>query len=300
MGRALRIVLPVLFGLLPSVALAQAKPDTLPSGATLQVTPTLPATVSDMVLADVQTKPMLLDEFIDNLRKLTDGKLNITMLTTTQSSLVTMPALKMHNVRVGQLLELIAKVRPGIDLTKADGPGEVYFVSCYAIANPNEVLLRQFSTDSVIRWRASVMRGAGRFKGENAQIEAEKEARNQLLTLIQQSLSLGSGQAAPTLQVHEETGVLLFKGTPEQGEIVENTLKLLASPPQSNREEDVNRMQEIARRAQEETVQQGARIKALEVRIEAEQANAMNLLRENERLKIRLEAAQTPGPTTKN
>jgi hypothetical protein len=80
---------------------------------------------------------------------------------------------------------------------------------------------------------------------------AGKEALNQVLSLIKATMAQAteSGTAGPTLQLHEETQTLIFKGTPAQREALESVLAAL--PTRSPAVNEVNKWKSTAQAVEE-------------------------------------------------
>jgi hypothetical protein len=135
---------------------------------------------------------------------------------------------------------------------------------------------------------------------------AEKEALDQVLSLVKAAVTQvgqGGANAAPLLQVHPETQTLIFKGSSEQRDAVEDVLGALAPESQQRDMRQENRLKQAAddhmrlQRQMNEVREQSAnqvaelqkRLQEAEVRSKELQDAQMKHLAEAERAKIRLE-----------
>jgi len=131
-----------------------------------------------------------------------------------------------------------------------------------------------------------------------------------VLSLVKAALSQvgqGGGNPPPVLQVHPETQTLIFKGSSEQRDAVEDVLAALAPEGQRG---DNNQQAELRKQAAEErrklqaqlnSVQEQAavqvadlqkKLQEAEVRLKETQSQEMQRVAEAERAKIRLEEQQ--------
>jgi hypothetical protein len=129
---------------------------------------------------------------------------------------------------------------------------------------------------------------------------AGKEALNQVLSLIKATMAQAteSGTAAPTLQLHEETQTLIFKGTPAQREALESVLGAL--PTRSPAVNEANKWKSTAQAAEEkyrieltrrERAAEDARMEADRLRklLEDREQQSIKQAQDIERLRVRLE-----------
>jgi hypothetical protein len=139
---------------------------------------------------------------------------------------------------------------------------------------------------------------------------AGKEALSQVLSLIKATMAQAteSGTAAPTLQLHEETQTLIFKGTPVQREALESVLGAL--PTRSPAVNEANKWKTTAQATEEryrlelsrrERLAEDARMEADRLRklLEDHEQQSIKQAQELERLRVRLEEIEkqkkTPG-----
>jgi hypothetical protein len=129
---------------------------------------------------------------------------------------------------------------------------------------------------------------------------AGKEALNQVLSLIKATMAQAteSGTAAPTLQLHEETQTLIFKGTPAQREALESVLAAL--PTRSPAVNEANKWKSTAQAVEEkyrieltrrERQAEDARMEADRLRklLEDREQQSIKQAQDIERLRVRLE-----------
>jgi hypothetical protein len=137
---------------------------------------------------------------------------------------------------------------------------------------------------------------------------AGKEALNQVLSLIKATMAQAteSGTAAPTLQLHEETQTLIFKGTPAQREALESVLGAL--PARSPAVNEANKWKSAAQAVEEkyrveltrrERAAEDARMEADRLRklLEDREQQSIKQAQDIERLRVRLEELEKQKKT---
>ncbi|QOV90277.1 hypothetical protein [Humisphaera borealis] len=139
--------------------------------------------------------------------------------------LVTM---RLKNVSVQQILDVITTAYGGIEVTPVDGPnGPVDVISILpraavdadaapagaAPAEP-ERAVRVYRLSGIVQMMAP---------------KAEKDALANVLSVIKATIEMTAGREAPTIQLHEETHTLIFKGSQQQRLAVEDVLSALES-----------------------------------------------------------------------
>jgi len=155
-----------------------------------------------------------------------------------------------------------------------------------------------------------------------ADAKAQKESLADVLSLCKAAIEQGSNGAKASMQVHEPTQTLIFKGTPEQEAALEDVLNAL-DPNRGHSDRAVVRGHDesiaeataavrehlqqthqreldelkadearVAQRAEDRVNELLMRTRELEDRLAKQQAESVQQTREMERLKIRLEAAE--------
>jgi hypothetical protein len=278
---------------------------------------------------EFSTKPLPLNEFLDELRKSSNNSINITFSAIPGQTLPTVPAIKTKFVTVPQVLGWLVDACPGVSVRQIQAQGntlerEPLLVTETGVIDPNIFLAvsytppaagkqtwRMFRITDAINAQYNRIIGSGKFKGPTADQEYRKEALNQVLSVVQAGLRLSDDKSQPVVQVHEDTEMLLVKGSEEQGRIVDSLLATLLPPP---RPEELKQMEqenlEAFRRAesklqreidavQVKLEQRDGQLAAMRKQLDDAQASSLELLRENERLKIRLESKEksaAPSP----
>lgn len=155
-----------------------------------------------------------------------------------------------------------------------------------------------------------------------ADAKAQNEALADVLSLCKAAIEQVSNGAKASLQVHEPTQTLIFKGTSEQGAALEDVLNALdpnrghadravvrghdesiaeataavRAQLQQAHQHEVDELKadeaRIAQRADERVSELLMRNREFEDRLAKQQAESLQQMREMERLKIRLEAAE--------
>jgi hypothetical protein len=138
---------------------------------------------------------------------------------------------------------------------------------------------------------------------------AEKESLDQVLSLVKAAVSqVGQGGAnpAPLLQVHPETQTLIFKGSSEQRDAVEDVLAALApdtghgfrnaGPQNDGRKEAAEerrrleaQVSEVRERAAREVAELQKHLEDAQTRLKEMQTQELSRLADAERTKVRLE-----------
>ena len=180
--------------------------------------------------------------------------------------------MRLRNVPLGQLLDVLTKAYPDISLEGIDGAtpdgkeSRVYVVKVQASDRATAQGGRGGATVKVYRLGGAVKAvaeaaGAGANKGMfQGQVEPKevKEALNHVLSLIKATLSqIETGRNPPVLQVHEETQTLIFKGSAEQRAVLEDALAAL-DPAATRQTPEGARLREEGAKLREEvaTLQQ--------------------------------------------
>jgi hypothetical protein len=136
------------------------------------------------------------------------------------------------NITIPQFLEFLQQAY-GIGSSRIAGPGGfVYLITVEADSRVEAYLAGQTksqsaSTVNVFNISDVVQRVAALKPAERSSAERAKLALNDVLALVQAALELTPQANKATLKVHEGTESLIFKGTIEQLQVVEDTLKTL-------------------------------------------------------------------------
>jgi hypothetical protein len=226
--------------------------------------------------------------------------------------------LKLKKVPLGQILEVLTNAFPDIEVSPVqanNGPQgadarPVYLIKVHssdrAKASTGEVVpggVKVYRLTNVVGALAQVGHPDLSAKDRPA---AEKESLDQVLSLMKAALSQvgqGGGNPGAVLQVHPETQTLIFKGSSEQRDAVEDVLAALAPEGQQRdmRQEarlkqaadDQVRLQRQMNEVREQSATQVAemqkKLEEAEARLKETQAVQMKQLAEAERAKIRLE-----------
>lgn len=158
-----------------------------------------------------------------------------------EGPLVTM---RLKNVSVQQVIEVVVAAHGGIDISQVDGPGgavDVIIIHPRAMvdgadagggfggglggppgpAEP-ERAVRVYRLAGIVQMMMDRPAPAGT-------ANSEKESLDKVLSLIKATLELTGGREAPTIQVHAETLTLIFKGSPQQHAALGDVLSALES-----------------------------------------------------------------------
>jgi hypothetical protein len=215
--------------------------------------------------------------------------------------------LRLRNVSLGQLMEVITTAYGNVlEVLAVDGPrGPVQVVTVHGPDNgvapgPNgggglnfggahaaeaERSVRVYRLTGIIE--DMVRRGAdGRLFQDDAEQAAratkQKEALNNILSLVKSALQLTDPREAPTLQVHEETQTLIFKGSAPQRLALEDVLSAMESHQAVRSDTPSERTKDAVKqaRAEAEQVKFEAKAEADRLRKDADlaQSRAMKQL----------------------
>lgn len=217
-----------------------------------------------------------------------------------EGPLITM---RLKNVSVHQVIQVIMAAHGGIEVTPVDGPGgAVDVISIHpqegggfgmgggvpgmpgvpAPAEP-ERAVRVYRLASIVQMMMERRAPAGAG-------DAEKESLDKVLSLIKATLELAGGREAPTIQVHPETLTLIFKGSPQQHAALNDVLTALEGnrPVRAAGAEDVSNLKKQLAEAQarfesamQESAQARAELSAIQRRNDNEIQDLTNLRQAN-------------------
>jgi hypothetical protein len=160
--------------------------------------------------------------------------------------------MKLQNVTVRQILDVLTTAYEGVELHPVDGPTGPIFVVTLRPPNPGGEPgvagpadggqgVRVYRLAGIIE--AMLNGGGWEPKGDRPNRDGQRPpplaagdrakyttaAMNDVLSLIKATLQLTDAGEAPTLQVHEETQTLIFRGTPAQQAAVEDVMLAMES-----------------------------------------------------------------------
>jgi hypothetical protein len=272
----------------------------------------------DRLLPEVRFEDMRLDDIVDFL---TDVEPRFKALVVRDPDVprdYPQIRLKLKRVPLGQVLEVLTTAYPDIELSQVQAnngpPGAdarpVYIIKVHASdrakAATGEVVpggVKVYRLTSVV---AALAQSTHPDIAAKERPTAEKEALDQVLSLMKAALSQvgqGGSNPAPMLQVHPETQTLIFKGSSEQRDAVEDVLAALAPEGQlgGNQQAEVRKQAAEERRrlqAQLEQVQAQSssqvadlqnRLQEAQARLKELQTQDLSRVAEAERAKVRLE-----------
>lgn len=205
--------------------------------------------------------------------------------------LVTM---RLRQIPLGQMLDVLRITQQGINFTQVPGDSTVHII---IVGPPRQYEGRE---DNVVR----VYRLEGAVKG--LQGKAPKDALGHVLSLIKATLAQVDSDL-PTLQIHEETMTLIFKGTSLQRAALEDVLTALDpgaervnfDPAKKNKLDTADHQLLLDKTVADQRVGQlDLELHRATVQRDEYDRIARERATEIERLKVRLEMAQHPPAPT--
>jgi hypothetical protein len=140
-------------------------------------------------------------------------------------------AMRVENISLGDFARLIQEQIPGVTIAGVDNPqlftdsaGEhsdnrpLFQVNVRPNPNLPAVSVRVFGLSDIVAYRASLIKGDG---------DHEKQASDDILSLIQAALDEADSSVKPLLKIHPPTQTLICKVTQDQGEVIEQVLAAL-------------------------------------------------------------------------
>ncbi len=182
------------------------------------------ADVMEKVVPDINFNDVTLEQAIDFLQEaVPDLKAVIVRDTGVQADCPRVK-LKLKGLSLAQLWGVLKLSYPELMLKQVDapGPGVVWHIRVISNNAPVEA-----AATSVRIYRLTpIVEGLAVKAGKN-DADAEKHALNHVLSLIKAALEQAAikTETPPTLQVHEETLTLIFKGNENQTGIVESVMQ---------------------------------------------------------------------------
>jgi hypothetical protein len=195
----------------------------------------------EKVLPEVKFDGVRLEDVVDFLQDVSNGKYRAVVVHrgNAEGPMVTM---RLKNVSIAQIMNVLVTAYPGIEIVPVDGPtGPVHVITISPApgqagapgggeAEAGVELERAVRVYRLAGIVDGITRPGVAFSGPAARDSKEaKEALNNVLSLIKATVQLTSPREAPTLQVHEETQTLIFKGSPQQRQAIEDVLAALES-----------------------------------------------------------------------
>jgi hypothetical protein len=139
-----------------------------------------------------------------------------------------LPAMSVENVSIEQFLALVTTEVPGVTVTYGVS-GDGLLAEINIVPNPNAVattqptVVRVFGLAELIAFRSTSIEGVEKRE------DREKQASNEILSMIQAALDVAGDPTVPVMKMHAPTKTLIFKGTDAQAQIVESAIKALHS-----------------------------------------------------------------------
>jgi hypothetical protein len=228
---------------LGSVVFGQAPVSPLPGGgmgggAMMGQAAPAPAPVEGEMLPGEKFDNVRLDDFLDYLKQKVTGSGGFNSVIVrapgVPTDYPTLPSMTTKNVTIGQFLEFVKTSYPGVDIKRIDGPTAPLYVIRIENAegqiaagppvtpgpDPTATQVMVFPLGKVIGSVVARMPSAGG-------ADDQKKALDEVLSLVEAAMKEQSGGAPPTLQVHEATQTLLFKGTAAQLSVLVQVLQTL-------------------------------------------------------------------------
>ncbi len=250
----------------------------------------------DRVLPDVALDGVSLEDMVQYLQSQSPNFKAIVVREPGDEGGYPMVRIRIKDVSVGLLLELLTTSYPGIDISTIDGKGGPIHVIRVVRQEGDKPKTGADASDGVrvyrlsaaieqlVQTRAESQLFPAPDEDKAKPAPARKEALNNILALVKAALTLTDGDRnPPTLQVHEETQTLLFKGTQRQREVVEDALAALISP---NKEfvarTAVERLQGLLQQAQAEIDRDKTKLEDLSQRYEERLAQAKTTIQQRD------------------
>jgi hypothetical protein len=136
-----------------------------------------------------------------------------------------LPEMRVENVSLDDFEKLLQGQVPGISFSQTPDNGAVAwnsqpFFEIHITPNPNLPVpgVHVFGLTDIIAYRASLLKGDG---------DHDKQAMNDVLSLIQAALDETDSPVKPQMKIHAPTQTLICKITSEQAEVVQQVLASL-------------------------------------------------------------------------
>jgi hypothetical protein len=190
-------------------------------------------------------KPTLLDKQIEAIRAAVPGFNGVIVRSPgVEPNYPMLPPMTLRNVTIGQFMRFVQAAFPSVEVSRIEGPnGTVYAIRirrdedaerrARIAEQANRV--RLFRLTEIVRAMAAQPPAEGADKGKpdkpdkpvKPEEERIKDATAHVLSLLQIAIEQTDTGAPYTLKIHEPTLTLLFKGSAEQNEVLEDALATL-------------------------------------------------------------------------
>jgi hypothetical protein len=193
-----------------------------------------------LVVPKLSVKNIKVDELLKLVRGMVEGKANIVFAAPKGVEVPTVQSLEATNLALDQFFVLLEHMVPGIRISflPAD-PVPAYFVG-YDKPDPAEggTIVRLISLSHAIETQAQrIVKPVATEAPPEPPKDLRTKALNDVLKLIDAATAfaaVGHEGAAPVIQVHQETEVLMVRGTPEQVRLVEQAISSVAPPAEES------------------------------------------------------------------
>lgn len=270
----------------------KAAPGTL---ALAQGTLTLGPVVSPMtkVIESVEFNDILLDDVIQFIEQTAPGFKAVIKRGQGVSEEYPRIKMKLKNVTVGQLCELIKKLHADVTFDVLENTEEPIFI-IRVEASPESA---GSATPNLKLYNLSTMLQTIRESNKSKEVTAKP--LDHLLSLIKATMQQRNDKKPPVLQVHEETNTMIFKGSAAQQLALEEVL-LSLKPAKIDESVIVARLKAQTDSMQNELMKQQDTYKekraimedefiTLRKRLEASQSETMKLALEVEKLTLQIQ-----------
>ena len=249
----------------------------------------------EKVLADVDFHDVALEEIIDFLQNASPGFKAVVVREGDVPDSYPRVKMKLKNVTIAQVWMVLQASYPDLEFQQI-GQGDVAVpIWLVRVKAPASGATPAFTPAAVRVYRlAPVVRAMSAKVGKE---DVPKiGALDPVLSLIKATLAQVPGGTEPVLQVHEETQTLIFKGSAEQKAALELVLAVLdpsAAPELAELRQHESELGEKLVRARDQytlRVQQlEAELAEARQKLADEEKNSLEVSRESEKLKVRLE-----------
>jgi hypothetical protein len=143
-----------------------------------------------------------------------------------------LPAMSVENVSLEDFFNLVQQEVPGVNVAygpidsfnrpiRGDGHPPLCIVSITPDTSGGPQTVRVFGLAELIAYRSTGIQGVEKRE------DRDKQATNEILSMIQAALDVAGDNNQPVMKLHPETKTLIFKGTDAQAQIVESAIKAL-------------------------------------------------------------------------
>ena len=275
----------------------------------------------DRLIPEIKFEDMRLDEIVDYLSDIEPRFKALVVRDPDVPRDYPQVRLRLKRVPIGQMLEVLTSAYPDIEVSPVQAnngpPGHdgrpVYIIKVHASerakAANGEVVPGGVKVYRLLNVVGALVQSTHPDLSGKDRAAVEKEALDQVLSLVKAALSQvgqGGGNPAPVLQVHPETQTLIFKGSSEQRDAVEDVLGALTPEGMRINNQDAERRAQAAAAADDHRRLQAQlnevrnqslnQVSELEKKLQEAEARAKSLQEQElkrvadaERAKVRLE-----------